>query len=89
MQQGVHLLAGPVPVLGGEGVEREIFHSETGGAFRDFAHRLHPGHMAFGPFKTAKLRPTAVAVHYYGYMDGQVRGIYLLYEFWIHCLVCL
>ena len=45
--------------------------------------------MAFGPFKTAKLRPTAVAVHYYGYMDGQVRGIYLLYEFWIHCLVCL
>ena len=72
-QQGherLDLGLGAVPVFRGEGIEREVFHSEIDAGVRDLADGLGAGAVAFPAGQSAFLGPAAVAIH----DDGDVAG---------------
>ena len=61
--QRIHLVLGPVPVLGGKGVEREIFDAEFAGGADDFARRIGATPVPLDAGQMPCPGPAAVAVH--------------------------
>ena len=66
-----NLIRRPIPVLGGEGVERETGNPRFPGAGDDFFSRHRPLPVPLQPGKAALLRPAAVAVHDNRDMSGE------------------
>jgi len=67
--QRVDFKSGPFPVLGREGIQREIRYAEPGSRFYGGANRLRPRPVTGDPGLVAPGSPTAIAIHY----DGNVR----------------
>ena len=67
--QGSHFLGGTVPVLGGEGVESEVFHSGFRSYLCDVADRLHTCLVSIAPVLVALLGPSSVPIHDDGDVD--------------------
>ena len=61
--QGRHLVGRTVPVLGREGVKREVFNAEPHTLRRYAAHRLHPGLVAVAALAPPFRGPPPIAVH--------------------------
>ena len=61
--QRIHLVLGPVPVLGGKGVEREILDAEFPRRADDFARRIRAAPVPLDARQTMLFRPAPVAVH--------------------------
>src|SRR4051812_28117965 len=72
MHERKHFRFRALPVLGGEGVERQILDAQIAAAFDALAHRFRALLVAFDPRQPAVLGPAAVAVHDDSYMarDG-------------------
>ena len=68
--EGLDLVLGALPVLDGEGVEREVADAGVAAVAEDAADGLAAGAVALGAGEAAGLRPAAVAVH----DDGDVAG---------------
>jgi hypothetical protein len=62
--------SGALPVFSGERVKREIFYVQIAATFDAFSNCLGASFVAFYARQSARLRPTAVAVH----DDGDVAG---------------
>ena len=76
---GVHFLLGPLPVLGGKGVDRQIFDADLLAVVADLAEGLRPGGVAHGAGHAPLLGPPAVAVHDDGNVGGDAAEINLRY----------
>ena len=70
VEQETDLVGGPVPVLGGEGVDGEPGDPELEGALGGVEEGLLPRPVTLGPRQAALLSPPAVAVHDTGHVDG-------------------
>jgi hypothetical protein len=66
----VHLALRAIPVLGGEGEQREDGHAGLDAPFDDLADRRHAGGVTLVARQAAGARPATVAVH----DDGDVAG---------------
>ena len=60
---GLNLVGGTVPVLGGEGVERQVLHAQPGAFGGDFLYRVESGLVAEGAVQSTVCSPAPVAVH--------------------------
>lgn len=68
--EGVYLRLGPVPVLCGEGIEREILHAQPCAFGGDTPYGVHAGLMTVAAVLASLCGPPPVAVH----DDGNVLG---------------
>src|SRR5262249_38495050 len=66
MHQRDNFSSGALPVFSGERVKREIFHLYLATTFHTFSNSLGARFVAFNSLQSARLRPTAVAIHDYG-----------------------
>ena len=73
LHDGAHFLLRPLPVLGGEGVDRQVLHADVLAVGGDFAEILRPHHVSRGAGQAAALGPAAVAIQYDGNMAGKGR----------------
>ena len=80
-----HLLLGTVPVLGGEGIEREVLDTQFYGVLHYLANHLDSADVTLGTLLATLLGPSAVAVHY----DGHVLRYTALVQLFLICHVSL
>ena len=71
LHQGIHLFLGPIPILDGKGIEREILDAQFAGGADDGARGLRSRPMAFDAGQVPLLGPAPVAVHDDGHMPRQ------------------
>ena len=62
--QPANLVRRTVPVLGGEGVSREVFDADLDGPLDHVEQRRFSACVTFGPWQIPRFRPAAVAVHH-------------------------
>ena len=74
---GGDLRLGPLPVLRGEGVDRQVLHADVLAVGGDAAEGLRPCLVAGGAGKALPCGPAAVAVHDDGDMPGQTGEVRL------------
>jgi len=75
-----HLILGPSPVLGGEGVEGEEGNGELAAAFHGVANALSAGAVALEPRKAMLAGPAPVAVHDDRNVAGEPRAVKLFLD---------
>ena len=73
--QKTHLLAGPVPVFGGEGIGRQGFNPPITAKPQHPFEGFDPFPVAQHPRQVAALGPTAIAIHDHGNVPRQARRI--------------
>ena len=78
--QCLHLLFGPVPVLGREGVKRQVAQSQLRHRIHDLVHRGHTFLVAIAPRLALCFCPTAVSIHDDGHVLRQSAFIYIIYQ---------
>jgi hypothetical protein len=69
-EQGRNFALGPLPVLGGERVQRQDLHAGPGGRLYDLPDGLDARPVALDPGQIPGFRPAAVAVHDDGHVPG-------------------
>ena len=74
---GIHLIGGPLPVLCGKGVYRQVFHSQFLAVGGDVAEHLCPRLVPHRAGQAAFFRPAAVAVHNNSDMAGKAAPVHL------------
>jgi len=62
--QPANLVRRTVPVLGGEGISREVFDADLDGPLDHVEQRRFSACVTFGPRQVARFRPAAIAVHH-------------------------
>ena len=75
--QPANLVRRTVPVLGGEGVSREVFDADLYGPLDYVEQRRFSACVTFGPRQVARLRPAAIAVHHDRYVCREAIPGYL------------
>src|SRR3990172_10185206 len=75
-----HLLGRTVPVLPGEGVERQVLDPEFPRVRDDVPCDLYALAVAVYPGEELPARPAAVAVHYYGDVPGELLPANILFN---------
>ena len=84
--QGGNLVCRTVPVLRGEGVERQVFHTQAGTLGSDASHSLHSSLMTVAALLAPFCCPASVAVHDDGYVLGNVVSLYHCDTFYISAI---
>src|SRR5581483_6783556 len=75
VREEADLVERPAPVLGREGVDREVADAELQGALDGLEERLLAGLVALGALEPAPAGPAAVAVHDHRHVAGNPRRV--------------